>query len=140
MPDTDHASVIRAAVRAAIEADTSGVADLFTDDVCGWAPNVFVESREQLLALLYDREDALTDIDTSIDSIDVIGDKAIAEWRTSATFSHPFLVDEDILIEPNGARLLLAGVTIAEFEGEKIKTFRSYFDDAALLEQMLVAP
>ena len=104
----------------------------------GWAPTIVVFSRDELVEALSQQEDAFTDVEIAVDALDVIGDKAFAEWRLSAVFSGPFLVDDDVLIEPNGQRLLLAGVSIAEFRGAEIRNFRHYFDDAALLEQMLV--
>ena len=76
----------------------------------------------------------------TIDALDVVGHKAIAEWRASARFSLPLLLQEDLLIEPTAARVELAGVTVAEFRGTKISRLRSYFDDSAVLEQMLAKP
>ena len=124
----------------AITGDAGAVTELFTEDVIGWTPTMVFTSRVDLLAELAMGDDALTDLELRIDALDVVGDKAIAEWRASAVFSGPFLVDDDLLIEPTGQDLAVAGVSVAEFEGDRIRTFRSYFDDAALLEQMLVTP
>ena len=54
-----------------------------------------------------------------------------------ATFTGAFLLDDDILVEPNGHQVVLGGITVAEFSDGKIQTFRAYFDEAALLEQMM---
>ena len=43
------------------------------------------------------------------------------------------------MIEPNGREILLGAAMVADFTGDKISAFRNYFDDAALLEQMLAA-
>jgi len=43
------------------------------------------------------------------------------------------------VIEPNGRELLLGGAVVAEFDGQTISAVRVYFDNVALLEQ-LVAP
>ena len=43
------------------------------------------------------------------------------------------------MIEPNGHDILLGAAMVAEFSGDRISTFRNYFDDATLLEQMLAA-
>ena len=137
MPASDHGAVLRDALRAAIGCDLDAAYDLFTEDVLGWSPNLVVTSRAELLMAMLAHEDALTELEVTIEPVDVIGDKAIAEWVATATFSGPFLVDDDLLVEPNGRRLVMAGVTIAEFRGAKIHAFRSYFDDAAFLEQML---
>ena len=55
----------------------------------------------------------------------------------AATFSGPFVIDEEVVIEPNGQPLLLGAAAVADFEGDKIAAVRAYFDDATLLEQML---
>ena len=73
-----------------------------------------------------------------IDTVDVIGNKAYAEYRLNAVFSGPFVIDDDTVIEPNGHELLVGGALVADFEGDTISAFRNYFDNAALLEQMMV--
>ena len=74
-----------------------------------------------------------------INSLDVFGNKGFVEYRLNAVFSGPFLLQEDTVIEPTGAKILLGAALVAEFSGDKISAFRNYFDDAALLEQMVVA-
>ena len=137
MHPSDHSAVLRDALRAAIGGDLEAAYELFTEDVMGWSPNLVVRSRAELLMAMLAHDDALTEVEVAIEPVDVIGDKAIAEWVATATFSGPFLVDDDLLVEPNGRRLVMAGVTIAEFRGPQIRAFRSYFDDGAFLEQML---
>jgi hypothetical protein len=44
-----------------------------------------------------------------------------------------------VVIEPNGREILLGAAAIADFDGDRIKALRAYFDDASLLEQMLEA-
>jgi predicted ester cyclase len=39
--------------------------------------------------------------------------------------------------EPTGRRVRLAGATVADFRSGKIRSFRSYFDDLSLIEQVL---
>jgi ketosteroid isomerase-like protein len=126
------------AVRALVSGDTDGVASLFTEDVVGWSPVLSVSSLAELQAEVAERDDALSNLEITVDSIDFIGDKAIAEWRVAADHTGPLLIDDDLLVEPTGRHVILAGVIIAEFRGNQIRAFRTYFDDAALLEQMLL--
>ena len=46
------------------------------------------------------------------------------------------VVDDDVVIHPSGQRITIIGVTVAEFDGDRIRSFRQYWDDAAVLEQM----
>ena len=48
------------------------------------------------------------------------------------------MVDDDVQLEPTGRTIVLAGATFAEFRDDQICAFRNYFDDAALLEQILL--
>ena len=42
-------------------------------------------------------------------------------------------------LKPTGKRVKLAGATIADFRDGKIRSFRTYFDDLSLLEQLMDA-
>ena len=47
---------------------------------------------------------------------------------------------EDLRPDPTGRRLELRGMLIAEFEGDRIKRFRQYWDEVALLERLGLLP
>ena len=134
---SNQASALRRLLQAAVTGDGDSMADLVTADVTGWSPNLFVSSRDDLLAELALREDAFSGIEIVVQALDQIGDKAIAEWHIGADHTGPLVIDDDLVIEPTGRRLHLSGATVAEFEGERIGAFRSYFDDLALVEQVL---
>jgi hypothetical protein len=137
MADNDRAYVLRRALEACIRGEVDLLPELFTADVSGWSPNMLVASLDELIEAVADREDALTDVDVEINSLDVFGNKGFVEYRVWAVFSGPFVIDESAAIDPNGRRLLLGAALVAEFTDGKISAFRNYFDEAALLEQML---
>jgi ketosteroid isomerase-like protein len=41
-----------------------------------------------------------------------------------------------MVIEPTGTRVTVHGVTVAEFHDERICSFRQYWDEFAVLEQI----
>ena len=133
-----QASAMRRMLQAAVTGDGEAMADLVTADVTAWSPNVFVTSRDELLAALQRRDDTFSEIEVRVQALDQIGDKAIAEWHVAVDHTGPLTIDDDLVIEPTGRRLHVSGATIAEFDGDRICAFRSYFDDLALLEQALV--
>lgn len=137
---SSQAATMRRLLDAAVSGDREAMADLVTVDVTGWSPNLFVTSRDDLLAALDRRDDSFTDVEITVQALDQVGDKAIAEWHLAADHTGPLVVDDDLVIEPTGRRLHLSGATIAEFDGERVCAFRSYFDDLALVEQALAAP
>ena len=104
-----------------------------------WSPNMLVGSLAELTEAVAERDDALTDVAVDVDTVDVRGNKGFLEYRFSAAFSGPFVVDEQLTIEPNGHVLLLGACLAADFRGDKIAAFRNYFDNVTLLGQMLAA-
>ena len=129
--------VLRRALEACIRGEVDPLPELFSTDVSGWSPNMLVNSLDELTETVADREDSLTDVAVEVNSLDVFGNKGFVEYRVRAVFSGPFVIDENTVIEPNGRELLLGAAMVAEFTDGKISAFRNYFDEAALLEQML---
>ena len=135
----DRGRTLQRALEACIRGELDALPELFTEDVSGWSPNLVVGSLGELAEAVADREDALSNVDIKVDAVDVVGNKGFAEYRVSAVFSGPFVIERDVVIEPNGHDILLGAAMVAEFSGDRITTFRNYFDDATLLEQMLAA-
>ena len=131
-------AVLALALEGAVTGDVAAIETAFTEDVIGWSPNLSVTSRRELEAEYAERDDALSNIVFSIDALDVVGNKAIAEWRLAADHTGPLRLSDDVVLEGTGRRLVLAGASFAEFRGDQICAFRYYFDDAALIEQMLM--
>ena len=139
MAENSRAQILRRALEACVTGDVDALPKLFTADVSGWGPHLLVSSLDELSETLAYREEALSDVGIEINSLDVFGNKGFVEYRLNAVFSGPFLLQEDTVIEPTGAKILLGAAMVAEFSGDKISAFRNYFDDAALLEQMVGA-
>ena len=138
MARNGRAGVVERALEACLKGDVAALPQLFTADVSGWSPNLHVRSRSELAEAVAERDDSLSNVSLKIDNVDVVGNKGYAEYRVTAVFSGPFVIDDDTVIEPNGRELLVGGALVADFEGDTISAFRNYFDNAALLEQMLV--
>ena len=139
MARSGRGRVLERALEACIRGEADALPQLFTKDVSGWSPNMLVSSLDELTEVVAERDESLSDVSVQIDALDIVGNKGFAEYRVSAVFSGPFAIDKETVIEPNGRELLLGAAMVAEFDGDKISAFRNYFDDAALLEQMVVA-
>ena len=70
--------------------------------------------------------------------LDEVGNKAFAEWLIEADHTGPLVLGEDAVLEDlNGTAISeLAGVTVADFRAGKIRSYRTYFDDLSLIEQI----
>lgn len=142
MTGTSRGAILRRAIETCIQPDDDAIAklgELFHDDVTVWSPNMLAVGLADLTENLAFRELAFSDVDIQIDALHVFAGKGFAEFRVAATFSGPFVIEKEVVIEPNGQKLLLGAAAIADFEGGKIKAMRAYFDDATLLEQMVAA-
>jgi ketosteroid isomerase-like protein len=113
---------------------------IYTDDVAGWSPTATATSRDDLVADLRDRKGAFSDVDLALDAVDEVGDKVIAEWRIAATHTGAIELNDEVRLEPTGRRVELRGVLIAEFDGDRIKRFRQYWDEVALLDGLGLMP
>jgi len=141
MTDTAaRADVLRDAMLAAVTGDQALVERAYTEDVTGWSPVMEVTSRDDLAADLAGRAAAFSDVDLVLDPVDAVGDKLIAEWRVAATHTGLLALDEEMALEPTGRRLELRGVLVAEFEGDRIRQFRQYWNEVELLDGLGLLP
>jgi ketosteroid isomerase-like protein len=123
------------AITATIRGDASKVQEWFTHDVVGTGPAMRVRSRAELASEIRIRRGAFTDIEIAFSPLDVSGPQACVEWVASAVHEGPLVLDEtraEAMI-PSGRRVRVRAVTVAEFEGDQISSFRSYWDDLPVL-------
>ena len=71
--------------------------------------------------------------------LDEVGNKAFAEWVIEADHTGPLVLGEDAVVEATGQHVQMAGATVADFRDGKIRSFRTYFDDVSLIEQLVDA-
>ena len=128
------------AIESSLRGDSDVIAELFTGDVHGDSPAASVSSAAELAVEFEDRDEAFSEIELDVRPLDVGDRQACAEWLVTVTHSGPLAVDDDTVIAPTGRRLTLQGATIAEFEGDKIRAFRQYWDEVSILEQLDLLP
>ena len=131
--------VLTDAIKAEIGAASADPETLFTDDVVGWSPYVTVSGLKAVAALAALREEAFSDMVITFRGLDEVGNKAFAEWLVEADHTGPLVLSDDTALEATGRRVQLPGVTVADFREGKIRSFRTYFDDLALIEQIIGA-
>ena len=125
----------------ALEAEAGGgsvdLGTLFTDDVVGWSPFATVSGLSALAELAAIHDTSFSNIALSIRGLDEVGNKAFAEWVIDADHTGPLVLDADAVLEATGRHIQLPGVTVADFRDGKIRSYRTYFDDASLIEQIV---
>jgi|SRR5271165_4368398 ketosteroid isomerase-like protein len=129
--------VLLKALEAEVGSASVDPGTLFTDDVVGWSPYATVSGLAALADLATLRETAFSNVVIMLRGLDEVGNKAFAEWRIEADHTGPLVLSEDAVVEATGRHVELAGVTVADFRGGKIRSFRTYFDDISLIEQIV---
>lgn len=113
--------------------------ELLAPDVDAWSPTMRASSRDELLEVLRGegRDDTLSDVELSVDRVDDVGSHVYVEWRLTGRFTNPCFIDDDLLIEPTGRPVATSGVLVVGFDGPLVGELRCYYDDLALLEQLV---
>ena len=119
---------------ASVELDS-----LFTDDVVGWSPYATVSGLTGLAELSALRDIAFSNVVILLRSVDEVGNRVYAEWVIEADHTGPLVLDEDVVLDATGRHVQLAGVSVADFREGRIRSFRTYFDDLSMIEQIVGA-
>jgi len=110
---------------------------LFTDDVHSWSPAFNATSLAELSEALDDRDEALSHVTVEVRSLHTGGNRVMAEWRLDADHTGPLVLNDELTVPATGRHIHVGGATFADFRGDKIREFRSYFDEMALMEQLI---
>jgi predicted ester cyclase len=139
MSTQSHAELFVRAVEAVVGAGPSDPGTLFTDDVHSWSPVLNVSSLAELSDAIHDRDESLSNVTVAVRALHSGGNQVMAEWRLDADHTGPFVVADDLTVPATGRHIHIGGATFADFRGDKISAFRSYFDEMALMEQLMGA-
>ena len=131
--------VLMKALEAEVGGEAVDMSTLFTDDIAGWSPYASVSGLTALTELAALHDVAFSNVVLSFRGLDEVGNKAFAEWLLEADHTGPLVLAEDAVLEATGRHVRLAGATVADFRDGKIRSYRTYFDDISLIEQLVNA-
>ena len=66
-----------------------------------------------------------------------MGNKAFAEWLIEGDHTGPLVLGDEAVVEATGRHVRLPAVTVADFREGKIRSYRTYFDDLSMIEQIV---
>jgi ketosteroid isomerase-like protein len=135
-----RARTLERALRAGINRDRTVIERLCTDDVRAWTPALSTASASELMEELDRRDESFSDIELEVAPLDVGGDHACVEWSVAMTHTGTLTLAGDMSIEPTGIRVTVHGITVAEFDGDRICSLRQYWDELEVLDQLGVLP
>src|ERR1035441_5956175 len=131
--------VLSNAIKAEAGAASVDLETLFTADVVGWSPYATVSGLTALADLAALREEAFSNVVITFRGLDEVGNKAYAEWLVEADHTGTRVLSEDWAQAGTAQHGQWAGVAVAAFREGKIRSFRTYFDDVSLIEQIVGA-
>lgn len=134
-PEWDH---LEALIRVAVAGEPDEVARNFTPDATGWSPTGAYHSRIGAVDLVARSMAWLQVDDLYVTRVVWSTPIALAEWHLTASQREPMLIRDDLLVEPSGRTVALDGAAAIELCGERISSAHVYFDDASLIEQLLL--
>jgi hypothetical protein len=85
------------------------------------------------------REIAFSNVVILLRGVDEVGNRAYAEWVIEADHTGPLVLDDDVVLDATGRHVRLPGMSVADFREGKIRSFRTYFDDLSMIEQIVGA-
>src|SRR3954471_4694718 len=127
------------ALEAEVGDSSVDLGTLFTDDVVGWSPYASVSGLNALAELSALRDIAFSNVVIQLRAVDEVGNRVYAEWLIEADHTGPLVLDEEVAVEATGRHVQLAGLSVADFREGKIRSYRTYFDDLSMIEQILGA-
>ena len=125
------------ALEAEVGSASVDLGTLFTEDVVGWSPYANVSGLAGLAALSALRDIAFSNVVILLRDVDEVGNRVYAEWVIEADHTGPLVLDDDVVLDPTGRHVQLAGCSVADFREGKISSFRTYFDDLSMIEQIV---
>jgi ketosteroid isomerase-like protein len=131
-----RAAILERALRASVDHDRDVLTDLYTDDVKAWTPALATGSLDELIAEFDERDAAFSDVELEVAPLDVGGEYACVEWTVTMTHTGPLEVAREQIVDPTGVRVVMHGVTVAEFDGDRICGLRQYWDELSVFEQL----
>lgn len=124
-------------VRLALVGDPDLLCDALTSDAAGWSPTGSFASRAEAEEQRREHATSLTVEQFTVDRLWWCDPIAFTEWRLVAIHNAPLLVADEVLIEASGHAVTLVGASLATIVGGRIALMHSYFDDAAIIEQVV---
>lgn len=105
-----------------------------------WTPTVTASGRGATLDAFRSDDpdgDTLTEITIDAVNVDMTTCHIYVEWRLTGRFTNACFVDDDRVVEPTGRLAELSGVLVATVADGCATAVNCYYDDMAILEQLV---
>ena len=135
MSDRRREEMLQRAVLMIATGEDPEFADVFCEDVVGRSHSFLVTSRAELRDAVMEMSQRISNVAVDMTVTAAGVNMAVAEWHVEADRTARLPIGDQRNLEAPGRRMELSGVTIAEFRGENICAFRSYFGNGVTSER-----
>lgn len=102
-----------------------------------WSPSMSTTSRAELVAAIFESDDAIGGIEVEITG-EALDDRDVyIEWHVTGRFENVWFLNDDVLVEPSHAEVESVGVLVFEFHGDRVRRINCFYDELDLLERLL---
>jgi hypothetical protein len=125
-------------IRAVVVGEPAELHLILAVDAVGWSPSGSFSRRDDAVILSQQAMSSLAVDDFRIGVLCWCEPFVMGEWRLEACQADPLLIRDDVLLEPTDRPILLHGATFAHIRDNRVAVTHTYFDDAALIEQVIM--
>ena len=136
--DEPSTSKLESWIRTLVVGEAAELDQLLAVDAAGWSPSGSFTRREEAVAMTQQPLSSLT-VDTfHMETLCWCAPVVFAGWSLLARQADALLFNEDVLLEATGRTIGLDGTTVARIEADRVTRTLTHFDDADLIEQLIL--
>jgi hypothetical protein len=113
---------------------------VFTPDAVGWSPAWRFSGRDEAVAMLREHASPLLVTKFSVRALSWSPPVLAAVWELEAVHAEAFFVGDDLLVDVVEQPVTVHGVCVAQLRDQRIATLQTYYDEALLIEHVVLAP
>ena len=136
--DETRAEKFKALIRTLVVGEAAELCQVLTPDAVGWSPSGSFTRRDEAVALAQQPVSSLAVDLFRVETLCWCEPLVFGGWSLRARQVNALLINEDILLEGTRRTVELDGTTIARIEGDRVVRTFTHFDDADLIEQVIL--
>jgi hypothetical protein len=138
LADETKAATLETIIRTLVVGEAAELCRVLAPDAVGWSPSGSFRRRDEAVALTQQPVSSLTVDAFRVEPLFWCEPVVFAGWSLKARQVGALLINEDVLVEATGRTVELAGATIARMQDDLVILTCTHFDDADLIEQVIL--
>jgi hypothetical protein len=136
--DEARAEELETLIRTLVVGEAAELCVVLAVDAVGWSPSGSFTRRDEAVALIQQPVSSLAVDAFRVETLCWCEPLVFAGWSLQARQVNALLFNEDVLLEATGRTVELGGTTIARVEADRVARTFTHFDDADLIEQVIL--